>query len=184
MNNTEDKFIELYHGTGVKFNSFDASKCNTRSDFGKGLYLTPDINMAIRMAYRKYGRTNKAYLYTYLLPKAIFEHCILTVDKKIIKAKIFTGADVEWGELVLRNRTNKYYSDTFDIIAGPIADGDVSSISYRFMKKIESCRNEEKVSYLNEFIRLVNAHVFSTQVCLHTEEAIKLAKLIEIKRLK
>ena len=43
----------LYHGTNVDFESIDLNIGNSFKDFGKGFYLTPDLNTAIRMAQKK-----------------------------------------------------------------------------------------------------------------------------------
>ena len=45
--------IKLYHGTNVEFDQLDPSLSREGLDFGKGSYLTPDIEQAWGMARRK-----------------------------------------------------------------------------------------------------------------------------------
>ena len=40
----------LYHGTNADIEAIDLTKGMRHKDFGKGFYLTPDKNTAIRMA--------------------------------------------------------------------------------------------------------------------------------------
>lgn len=43
----------LYHGTNADIEAIDLTKGMRHKDFGKGFYLTPDKNTAIRMAQKK-----------------------------------------------------------------------------------------------------------------------------------
>lgn len=47
--------MKLYHGTNSDIEKIDLSKGLRHKDFGKGFYLTPDKNTAIRMAQKKAG---------------------------------------------------------------------------------------------------------------------------------
>ena len=43
----------LYHGTNEDIKAIDLTRGMRHKDFGKGFYLTPDRNTAIRMAQKK-----------------------------------------------------------------------------------------------------------------------------------
>ena len=43
----------LYHGTNEDIKAVDLNRGLRHKDFGKGFYLTPDKNTAIRMAQKK-----------------------------------------------------------------------------------------------------------------------------------
>ncbi len=61
----------LYHGTNQDIETINLSKGLRYKDFGKGFYLTPDKNTAIRMAEKKarlFG--GNATLITYELDEA------------------------------------------------------------------------------------------------------------------
>ena len=45
--------MKLYHGTNADIESIDLTRGLRHKDFGKGFYLTPDYNTAIRMAQKK-----------------------------------------------------------------------------------------------------------------------------------
>ena len=111
----------LYHGTNTDIQSIDLSKSLNHKDFGKGFYLTPNRETAIRMA------TKKARLFggvptliTYELDEQVF-HPDLNI-------KIFPGqATVEWFLFVdaNRDRANKQPIHHYDIVVGQIADDGV-----------------------------------------------------------
>lgn len=111
----------LYHGTNQDIEVIDFTRGLRHKDFGKGFYLTPDKNTAIRMAQKKarlFGGT--ATLISYELD-----------DKALqsdLKVKIFPEkACVEWLLFVDANRDRKTVTPIhdYDIVIGPIADDGV-----------------------------------------------------------
>lgn len=113
--------MKLYHGSNTDIESIDLTKSLKHKDFGKGFYLTPDRDTAIRMAKKKtrlFGGT--ATLITYELDESA-----LNSDLKI---KVFPEkACVEWFLFVDANRQkeNPMPTHDYDIIIGPIADDGV-----------------------------------------------------------
>ena len=111
----------LYHGTNEDITAIDLTKGMRHKDFGKGFYLTPDRNTAIRMAQKKarlFG--GSATLITYEMDDAAL--------KSDLKVKIFPEqASVEWLVFVDANRDRKNIAPIhdFDIVIGPIADDGV-----------------------------------------------------------
>lgn len=111
----------LYHGTNSDINTIDLEKGLRYKDFGKGFYLTPDKNTAIRMAQKKarlFGGIPT--LITYELDDAA-----LNSDLKI---KVFPEkACTEWFLFVDANRDKKNVEPIhdYDIVIGPIADDGV-----------------------------------------------------------
>lgn len=66
--------MKLYHGTNQDIETIDLTRGMRHKDFGKGFYLTPDKNTAIRMAQKKarlFGGT--ATLITYELDEAAIQ---------------------------------------------------------------------------------------------------------------
>lgn len=113
--------MTLYHGTNQDIETIDLTRGLRHKDFGKGFYLTPDKNTAIRMAQKKarlFGGT--AILIAYELD-----------DKALqsdLKVKIFPEkACVEWLLFVDANRDRKAVAPIhdYDIVIGPIADDGV-----------------------------------------------------------
>lgn len=111
----------LYHGTNEDIEAIDLNRGLRHKDFGKGFYLTPDRNTAIRMAQKKarlFGGT--ATLITYELDDAAMQ--------SDLKVKIFPEqACVEWLIFIDANRDRKNIAPihNYDIVVGPIADDGV-----------------------------------------------------------
>ena len=111
----------LYHGTNEDIEAIDLNRGMRHKDFGKGFYLTPDRNTAIRMAQKKtrlFG--GSAMLITYE-----FDDAAIQSD---LKVKIFPEqASVEWLMFVDANRDRKTIAPIhdYDIVVGPIADDGV-----------------------------------------------------------
>ena len=111
----------LYHGTNEDIKAIDLTRGMRHKDFGKGFYLTPDRNTAIRMAQKKarlFG--GSATLITYEMDDAAL--------KSDLKVQIFPEqACVEWLIFVDANRDRKNVAPIhdYDIVVGPIADDGV-----------------------------------------------------------
>ena len=111
----------LYHGTNEDIEAIDLNRGLRHKDFGKGFYLTPDRDTAIRMAQKKarlFGGT--ATLITYELDDAAMQ--------SDLKVKIFPEqACVEWLIFIDANRDRKNIAPihNYDIVIGPIADDGV-----------------------------------------------------------
>ncbi|MBO4673048.1 MAG: DUF3990 domain-containing protein [Bacteroidaceae bacterium] len=113
--------MTLYHGTNQDIEAIDLTRGLRHKDFGKGFYLTPDKNTAIRMAQKKarlFGGTATLIAYE-LDDKAL---------QSDLKVKIFPEkACVEWLLFVDANRDRKAVAPIhdYDIVIGPIADDGV-----------------------------------------------------------
>ena len=111
----------LYHGTNADINSIDLSKGLKYKDFGKGFYLTPNRETAVRMA-KKRARLfgGAATLITYEFDESALESDLIV--------KVFPEiASVEWLLFVdaNRDRNNRQPVHDYDIVIGPIADDGV-----------------------------------------------------------
>jgi len=113
--------MTLYHGTNEDIEKIDLTRGMRHKDFGKGFYLTPDKNTAIRMAQKKarlFGGT--ATLITYEMDDAALQ--------SDLKVKVFPEkACVEWLVFVDANRDRNAIAPIhdYDIVIGPIADDGV-----------------------------------------------------------
>ena len=113
--------MKLYHGTNQDIVSIDLAKGLRYKDFGRGFYLTPDRETAVRMAQKKsrlFGGI--ATLITYCLVDDFLQ--------SDLKVKCFPEkASVEWFLFVDANRDRKNVQPIhdYDIVIGPIADDGV-----------------------------------------------------------
>lgn len=113
----------LYHGSNVEITKIDLSMSKPYKDFGKGFYLSADVNQAKRMAEQRASLM--------LVGKPILN--IYSFDEKLLtdgslKVLAFNDYATEWAEFVLKNRdmnVNQPCHD-FDIVYGPIADDGVT----------------------------------------------------------
>lgn len=151
--------MTLYHGTNEDIVSIDLTKGLRFKDFGKGFYLTPDKNTAVRMAQKKarlFGGTPT--LITYEL-----DENALHSD---LKVKVFPEKDcVEWFLFVDANRDRKNILPihSYDIVVGPIADDGVvlQLTNYR-----EGIYSPEQAAQLLQDKYLDQQYFFGTQSAL------------------
>lgn len=112
--------MKLYHGTNQDIVSIDLEMGLRYKDFGKGFYLTPERDTAIRMAQKKarlFG--GSATLITYEWDEN---------SLNLLKVKVFPAkASVDWFLFVDANRDREKDQPVhdYDIVIGPIADDGV-----------------------------------------------------------
>ena len=113
--------MKLYHGTNSDIEKIDLSKGLRHKDFGKGFYLTPDKNTAIRMAQKK------ARLFGGVPTLITYDFDVESLNSGL-KVKVFPEkATTEWFLFVdsNRDRKNEKPIHDYDIVIGPIADDGV-----------------------------------------------------------
>ena len=154
--------MTLYHGTNADIELIDLTKGMRHKDFGKGFYVTPDKNTAIRMAQKKarlFGGVPTLITYE-LDPVAL---------QSDLKVKVFPEkACVEWFLFVDANRDKDTINPIhdFDIVIGPIADNGLNKL----FDKID--RKEASFEEIAPQLKLIKFKAL--QFCFKTEAAIKL----------
>ena len=151
--------MKLYHGTNTDIKTIDLARGMRHKDFGKGFYLTPEKNTAIRMARKRtklFGGT--ATLVTYEMDDSALHSGL--------KVKVFPEkACVEWLLFVDANRDRKTIEPVhdYDIVIGPIAnDGVVLQLTnYR-----EGIYSPEEASRLLQDKYLDQQYYFGTEIAL------------------
>jgi hypothetical protein len=150
----------LYHGTNADIDSIDLSKGLKYKDFGKGFYLTPNRETAIRMAKKRarlFGGT--ATLITYELDESVLQS---DLSVKVFPEK----ANVEWFLFVDANRDRNHQQPIhdYDIVIGPIAnDGVVLQLTnYR-----EGIYSPEEAAKLLQDRYLDQQYFFGTERALN-----------------
>lgn len=152
--------MTLYHGSNVDIESIDLTKGLRFKDFGKGFYVTPDRNTAVRMAQKRarlFGGTPTLISYE-------LDESALHSD---LKVKIFPEkACVEWLLFVDANRDRKNMTPIhdYDIVVGPIAnDGVVLQLTnYR-----EGIYSPEEAARLLQDKYLDQQYYFGTERALN-----------------
>ena len=152
--------MKLYHGSNADIDRIDLTRGLRYKDFGKGFYLTPSRDTAVRMAQKKarlFGGTPT--LITYELDEAA-----LTSSLKV--KRFPERACVEWLLFVDANRERKNVEPIhdYDIVIGPIAnDGVVLQLTnYR-----------EGIYSPEEAARLLQDRYLDQQYYFGTERAVR-----------
>jgi len=116
----------VYHGTISLFDNINVSMGKPYKDFGKGFYVTRTYSHAASLAERnkrleleRFRRRCEAYVYTYEMDLEMLSH---------FKVKEFTEADMEWMQFILDNRRTRERAHEYDIVIGPTADDDTSTV--------------------------------------------------------
>jgi hypothetical protein len=157
----------LFHGTNTDIDAIDISRSLNHKDFGKGFYLTPVRETAVRMAVKKsrlFG--GKAVLISYE-----FDESALQSD---LKVKVFPEkATVEWFLFVdaNRDRANKQPVHDYDIVVGPIADDGVV---------VQITNYRESIYTAEEAAKALQDKYLDQQYYFGTEKALCCLKKIEV----
>lgn len=119
--------MKLYHGTNQDIEVINLTRGLAHKDFGRGFYLTPDIETAERMAKKRvklFGGEPLVIVYEYN-ENNLSSLNVLHFPKK---------ATVEWARFIDKNRDRSQVpmSHDYDIISGPIADDGVAYQLGRF----------------------------------------------------
>ena len=117
----------LYHGNNVKVCKPKIIKSKRLLDFGIGFYLTSDFDQAKKWAERTANRRNEG------LPQ-VSEFQLDESKINSLKLLVFESADIDWLNYVSKNRTDEYFSDTFDIVIGPVANDQAFRTVNNYLK--------------------------------------------------
>lgn len=175
--------IKLYHGTtlssaiNISENGIDLSKGKEYLDFGKGFYLTPDIDMAKNMVARSVYHADDTYgaVLTFELDEEFINKC---------SVKNFEDTDIEWRKFVFVNRIPLKLANDFnlfdhnidlkyDVCIGATSDGKIASIA----RKVRNGNMNYSNSLFQDCNFLKNDNTaYSTQYSFHSNISISYLK--------
>lgn len=160
----------LYHGSNTQVEAVDLSRCRPNKDFGQGFYLTPDKSAAEKMALRTVRRFGGSpFLMMYDFDET---------QSGNIAQKVFEAPSVEWAMFVMANRRadvdaqDHNLDNRYDVVVGPVANDDLALLFRQFSRGLLTV---EMLMHEMQFKRLI------TQYSFHTNSAISLLKLIEVR---
>jgi hypothetical protein len=147
--------MKVYHGSYIKVDKIDLSKCKPNKDFGKGFYVTKFRNHAEEWATiigEKYGTNGFV---------SEFEFSENDFTKSICKIKHSDAYDEEWLDFVVENRdkNSKTPAHDYDIVIGPVANDKVQNTLRLYLKG--------KISK-EKFLKMLTHHEETHQVCFCT----------------
>ena len=169
--------MKLYLGTNVEFRQLNPEMSRDGLDFGKGAYLTPDMDQAWGMAKRKQmvmgGRR--------LVMEFDFDDSCLNSNST--DCLCFDSYSAEWTGFVLRNRNKAWrYVHQYSVVYGPVADGIMPTVIDEYL----SMYPDENIALKPQHLSLLtNKLMFkksqSRQACFCSIDAI--AKYLKFIRL-
>ena len=154
----------LYHGSNVEVKEPILLKVQRELDFGKGFYTTSDMEQAARWAERTAKRRGESNAFV-----TVYE--VNEDELKNIRLLSFDSPNVEWLNLVVKNRKGEYIAENWDIISGPVADDQTAQVIDLYL---EGAYDEE------EAIRRFLTQRLKDQYAFKTNEALKLLIFKEV----
>ena len=152
--------MKVYHGSYTAVENIDFSFSRKRRDFGKGFYVTKLFSQAEYWAVRK-GEDNdtEGIVSQFEFDEVFFEEQDLNVLR-------FDGYNEKWLDFIVQNRLNKkdIQIHDYDIIEGPIADDDIATRVFDYMKG-----KTTKEQFLAELIHKTPTH----QICFCTLKSLQ-----------
>lgn len=154
----------LYHGSSIEVKKPILLKNQRELDFGKGFYTTSDMEQAARWAWRTAKRRGESNAFV-----TVYE--VNEDELKNIRLLSFDSPNVEWLNLVVKNRKGEYIAENWDIISGPVADDQTAQVIDLYL---EGAYDEE------EAIRRFLTQRLKDQYAFKTKEALKLLIFKEV----
>ena len=153
----------VYHGSNVKIETIDLTKCRPHRDFGRGFYVTKFRKHAENLATNMGRKHHNEGVVTE------FEYSENAFVKHICKIKHFETYDEEWLDFVVlnRNEDNPTPAHEFDIVEGPVADDKVQNRIVDYL-----AGNISKKDFLEE----LKWHEETHQICFCTDGALQTLK--------
>lgn len=156
--------MKLYHGSLEVVSDPRIITPNRTLDYGRGFYTTTSYEQAEQWVRRRKGTQHSVgYVNVYELAD------ILPDDIKQLR---FDSPTEEWVDFVMRNRTEKGYEHSFDIVYGPVANDRV----YAAFALYESNLLDKE-----GLIRELRAYELVDQFLFHTEQSLQHLTFIEAK---
>ena len=156
--------MKLYHGSLEVVSEPRIITPNRTLDYGRGFYTTTSYEQAEQWVRRRKGAQHPVgYVNVYELAEVLPDE---------IKQLRFETPTEEWVDFVMRNRTEKGFEHSFDIVYGPVANDRV----YAAFALYESNLLDKE-----GLIRELRAYELVDQFLFHTEQSLQHLTFIEAK---
>lgn len=144
----------LYHGSYVEIESPDLKHSRDNVDFGRGFYVTPIYEQAVKWCTKFKRRGNMGIVSKYCLDEEQLQN---------LKVLSFDTYSEEWLDFILNCRSKKDVTD-YDVVIGGVANDKVfNTVELYFDGLIDKAEALNRLRYEKP----------NHQVCLRTEEALK-----------
>ena len=156
--------MKLYHGSLEVVSDPRIITPNRTLDYGRGFYTTTSYEQAEQWVRRRKGtQRTVGYVNVYELAD------ILPDDIKQLR---FETPTEEWVDFVMRNRTEKGFEHSFDIVYGPVANDRVYAAFALYESNLL-----DKEGLIHE----LRAYELVDQFLFHTEQSLQHLTFIEAK---
>ena len=156
--------MKLYHGSLEVVSEPRIITPNRTLDYGRGFYTTTSYEQAEQWVRRRKGAQHPVgYVNVYELADVLPDE---------IKQLRFETPTEEWVDFVMRNRTEKGFEHSFDIVYGPVANDRV----YAAFALYESNLLDKE-----GLIRELRTYELVDQFLFHTEQSLQHLTFIEAK---
>ena len=156
--------MKLYHGSLEVVSEPRIITPNRTLDYGRGFYTTTSYEQAEQWVRRRKGvQHSVGYVNVYELADVLPDE---------IKQLRFETPTEEWVDFVMRNRTERGFEHSFDIVYGPVANDRV----YAAFALYESNLLDKE-----GLIRELRTYELVDQFLFHTEQSLQHLTFIEAK---
>jgi hypothetical protein len=128
--------VILYHGSYTAIENPDLSYSRQKTDFGKGFYLTPLKEQAVRWAERFKEEHGKGVVSAYNFLEKISEK--LPENIRILE---FDTHSIEWLSFITACRLGEPVDDKYDIIIGGVANDKVILTLQLYFREVISAED-------------------------------------------
>lgn len=186
MNDSSNSSKLFYHATTSKHEKsvrrrIDLRKCNPYTDFGKGFYLTSNLEQAVahakrRAKRRKYGVKKESKKFDPVI--FIFEVDWDRLKRK--RLKVFPEKDLEWAEFIYKCRSERYKGrHSYSAVYGGVADGAIGDLVDTLDKLPKSLYDDGLKSFHKE---ITKAYSDYDQLSIHNLRLFKynVIKLVKV----
>ena len=177
----------LYHGTIYEFDEIDVSAGKGYKDFGKGFYATAVPSHAERLAIRNKNIAMKRQSFLKNKNGVMFQpivayryNLLFSENTEGLKVKVFDKADKEWLRFILQNRKCDGCTHDYDIVIGPTADAETTTIINEYYDELEESGYSDEVC--DKVIAELKPENLPKQYFFRTNEAVKPLSFDKVKR--
>lgn len=158
----------LYHGSLEIVSLPEIREPNRTLDYGGGFYTTTSFEQAEGWVLRRIKENGKRHGYV-----NVYE--FLRERTKELSCLIFDTPSEEWVDFVMKNRTQKGFVHSYDIVYGPVANDKVYAAFALYEGGILD--KQSLIAELKTY-KLVDQYLF------HTEKALQALAFVEAKKIK
>lgn len=177
----------LYHGTIYAFDEIDVSSGKGYKDFGKGFYATAVPSHAEKLAIRNKCIAEKRQ--SFLKNKkgikmqsiVAYRYNLQFSEETIgLKVRIFEKTDKEWLRFILQNRKCDGCAHDYDIVIGPTADAETTTIINEYYDVLEESGYSDEIC--ERVIAELKPENLPKQYFFRTKEAVNTLSFDKVKR--